>query len=179
MTEKPFLTGDEVRLLVRVFAYSIREKYRPTVIMPVLRGAYRFGADMLSDFYAMGVDCAIRPIHCNRDPDGRAQVNESLFQLWQELKAEHVLVVDTIYDTGGTASIISHTLRDRCASLAFAFLFMRGHGEPELSQISFVGKHLGDEKGYLIGYGLDDAGKRRGQSAITIKEVEHVDKVGR
>lgn len=83
-------------------------------------------------------------------------------------RLEHdVLIVDTIHDTGDTIWKAIEFCKS-ARSIAFCFLFVRGHEVPILPGPVFVGHQLGDNKDYLVGYGMDANGKQRGRSDIVL-----------
>lgn len=163
MTERILLSANEVRYLVNRLASAIKV-WKPTVVVPILSGAYFLGADLHRELFERGIDAELFPIIMKRDSKGRPQLHSQVPH--SRFADQRVLVVDTIYCTGATSRCVIAELVAADA-VAAAFLFCRGYAASGLGNVSvFVGRYLGMNQDYLVGYGLDRNQKSRGSPII-------------
>jgi hypoxanthine-guanine phosphoribosyltransferase len=151
---------------VHQLARRISYEWRPTVLVPILNGGMPFAVDLLRCLYVHGCDVEVEPLRVKRMKDGNAELlTRSRFNF----AGHHVLIVDDIHDSGGTAKLAAWTVTTPTppASLAFAFMFARSEKKDlGLPGPTFVGHWLGDERDYLVGYGLDRNGLCMGAMSV-------------
>ena len=163
------ITEDQIRQKVRELAQRIERDYsdRRPVLVGVLRGSFIFLADLCREM-KMDVELDFVAISSYRDADRPGEiVIEKDFST--PVEGRHVILVEDIVDTGGTLALLLNHLRNRHpASVAVcAFLDKKDRREVDVP-LDYVGFVVPDE--FLIGYGLDYAG--RGRNLGRIKTVD-------
>ena len=90
----------------------------------------------------------------------------------EPLENRHVLIVEDIVDTGLTLSYIIQALEARKpASLKSCALLVKPDSLKTPIEADFTGFKIGNE--FVVGYGIDYAGKFRGLPYIGCLEQEH------
>jgi hypoxanthine phosphoribosyltransferase len=89
----------------------------------------------------------------------------------EPLEGKHVLVFEDIVDSGLTLSYIMNTLKTRRpASLKSCSLLVREEAKADI-QVDYTGFKIGNE--FVVGYGIDYAGKHRGLPYVGYLEHGH------
>jgi len=147
---------------VRALGEEISRDYRaragdgPLVVLGVLRGAFMFVADLVRQ---IDVPMIVDFVRAGSYGDGRDSSGEVLLELgsWPDLDGRDVLVVEDVVDTGRTLQAILAAARAGNANSIRTVALLRKPGA--LVELDYVGFDI--DRRFVVGYGLDDAGKWR------------------
>lgn len=159
---------DRVRELGRQIAQDYNGK--DPLLVGILTGAFVFLADLLR---AISVPCQIdfmatQSYGAGTESSGIVRI---LKDLDQSIEGRHVIVVDDIIDTGLTMDYLLETLKARYpASLRVCALLDKRPRRLRAVQIDFRGFEIPDK--FVIGYGLDYAGRYRNLPYIAVLKPE-------
>jgi len=129
--------------------------------MPVLVGGFVFAADLLRALAWEGVPLDVEMIWLRSYGDKRvASAISMVAGPSEQITGRHVLVIDGVLDAGRTiAKAVSLIQAAGAASVQVAVMLDKQRGDA-LAKADYVGFPVGDD--FVIGYGMDDAGKFRG-----------------
>jgi hypoxanthine phosphoribosyltransferase len=138
-----------------------------TLMVPVLTGSFVFAADLVRALAHVGADwpldfMTLSSYGRGTESSGRIEIVRDL----REAVADRaVLLIDDILDTGNTLLFARNLLRERGARdvRICALLDKPARRRVELAA-DFTGFSVADE--FLVGYGLDKAGRHRGLAYI-------------
>ena len=149
---------DRVRAMARQIASS---QLVPDIAMPVLVGGFVFAADLVRALAWEGVAMDIEMIWLRSYGDKRtASVVSMIAGPSEQIAGRHVLVVDGVLDAGRTiAKAISLIQAAGAASVQVAVMLDKQKAD-RVAGADYVGFNVGDD--FVIGYGMDDAGRYRG-----------------
>ena len=152
---KVLLSEEQLRVGVGRLAREISSYYenRPLTIVGVLTGSVVLLADLIRQL-EMPLQVGLVQARSYR---GRSTSPGSLVihaDLLPELKDQHVLLVDDIYDTGRTLFELVAQIDDLGATAIRSAVLLRKKGRQEVSlEPNHVGFDIPDE--FVVGYGLD------------------------
>lgn len=158
---------DEAAIARRVeeLAASIRKDLPDDFLMaPVLTGAFLFAADLLRALHKRGADPVVDFVQLSSYGGARASsgVVRLLKDFSVDLVGKHVLVVDDVLDTGRSLHFAKNMVLDRgAASARVCVLVRKNTGRSADIEADYVGFEAKAED-FIIGYGMDDAGRGRG-----------------
>jgi hypoxanthine phosphoribosyltransferase len=149
---------ERVRVMARLIAAS---KLVPDVAMPVLVGGFVFAADLLRALAWEGVAMDVEMIWLRSYGDKRvASAISMIAGPSEQIAGRHVLVIDGVLDAGRTiAKAVSLIEAAGAASVQVAVILDKQHGDA-VAKADYVGFTVGND--FVIGYGMDDAGRHRG-----------------
>ena len=149
---------DRVRAMARQIASS---QLVPDIAMPVLVGGFVFAADLVRALAWEGVSMDIEMIWLRSYGDKRtASVVSMIAGPSEQIAGRHVLVVEGVLDAGRTiAKAISLIQAAGAASVQVAVMLDKQKAD-RVAGADYVGFNVGDD--FVIGYGMDDAGRYRG-----------------
>ncbi len=155
----------EVRARIDALADKIADDLPKDFLMaPVLTGAFIFAADLLRALHARGADPLVDFVQLSSYGGARASsgVVTLLKDFSVELQGRSVLLVDDVLDTGRSLHFAREMVLARGAREAKLCVLVRkatGHS------VDIAADYVGFEAGaddFLIGYGMDDDGRKRG-----------------
>ncbi|HZS01249.1 MAG TPA: hypoxanthine phosphoribosyltransferase [Chloroflexota bacterium] len=157
---------------VRELGAEISRDYagQEILLVGVLRGAVVFLADLARAISVpVRVDCLSAASYgAGTTSSGRVRITRDLEE---PLAGRHVLVVDTVLDTGLTLRALDAALRARGpASLRYCVLLHKDRGGPPPFAVDYVGFTIPDR--FVVGYGLDYAQRFRNLPYIGILRRE-------
>jgi hypoxanthine phosphoribosyltransferase len=158
--ESVLLTEDRILARVAELAAEIGKDYagRDVVLVGVLGGAATFTVDLaraLDSQVEIGW-MAIRSYTTSKRASGSVRL---LKDLDLDIEGRHVIIMETVIDTGLTMSwLISNLQQRRPESIAVCAL-MRKPDTPQFAVPAYVGFDVGP--GMIVGYGLDYRGHYR------------------
>lgn len=159
---------DRIRELGRRIAVEYHDK--DPLLVGILTGAFVFLADLLR---AISIPCQIdfmatASYGVGTESSGIVRI---LKDLDQSIEGRHVLIVDDIIDTGLTMDYLLETLKARYpASLRVCALLDKVSRRRREVAIDFKGFEIPDK--FVIGYGLDYAGRYRNLPYIAVLKPE-------
>jgi len=162
------LSEDEVRRCVD----AVADKIAPvvdgqTVAVCLLTGGLWFAADLTRALYRRGKDLPFDALWLASYGDetkskGKVEVRAGL---QRSVAGKKVLILDDVFDTGLSLSEAARMVKEAGASEVLTAVFARKPWpEPRSMEPDFVAWEAPAR--YLVGYGLDDAGRMRGLPCI-------------
>ena len=149
---------DRVRALARTIASA---PLVPDIAMPVLVGGFVFAADLLRALAWEGVPMDVEMVWLRSYGDKRvASAISMIAGPSEQIAGRHVLVIDGVLDAGRTvAKAVSIIQAAGAASVQVAVMLDKQRPD-RVANADYVGFPVGND--FVIGYGMDDAGKYRG-----------------
>ncbi|MGE0425376.1 MAG: hypoxanthine phosphoribosyltransferase [Reyranellaceae bacterium] len=142
-----------------------------TMIVPVLTGSFVFAADLIRALARAGADWPLDFITLSSygkssESSGEVRIVRDLVM---PVEGHDILLVDDILDTGRTLTAAREMLLARGArSVRLCALLDKPSRRVVALDADFVGFSVPNE--FLVGYGLDHAGRHRGLSYIGVVE---------
>lgn len=169
---KVLVSEEELKDKVMDLGLRIRRDYagKELVCVCVLKGAVVFLADLIR---SIGPDVDVRIDFLAISSYGASTKSSGVVQiqkdLSQDISGKHVLIVEDILDTGLSLSYIRTLLKERRPeSLAVCVLLDKPERRRQPVEAEYVGFAIPDE--FVVGYGLDYAGKYRHLPAVYVAE---------
>jgi len=162
MAPDVLFTAEQIQERVRAMARLIASApLRPNVAMPVLVGGFVFAADLVRALAWEGVAMEVEMIWLRSYGDKRvASAISMIAGPSEQIAGRHVLVIDGVLDAGRTiAKAVSLIQAAGAASVQVAVMLDKQRRDA-VAKADFVGFPVGDD--FVIGYGMDDAGRYRG-----------------
>lgn len=165
----------EAKLQARIaeLAREISQDYagREIVAICILKGSFIFFSDLIR-----GLDLPLSCEFLGVSSYGNKQVSSGEVKLTldinEPLEGKHVLIIEDIVDSGLTLSYIVNMLAARKpASLKTCSLLLKPDNLKIPIEIDYVGFRIGRE--FVVGYGIDYAGKFRGLPFVGYVENAH------
>jgi hypoxanthine phosphoribosyltransferase len=149
---------DRVRALARTIASA---PLVPDIAMPVLVGGFVFAADLLRALAWEGVPMDVEMVWLRSYGDKRvASAISMIAGPSEQIAGRHVLVIDGVLDAGRTvAKAVSIIQAAGAASVQVAVMLDKQRPD-RVANADYIGFTVGND--FVIGYGMDDAGKYRG-----------------
>ena len=149
---------ERVRAMAREIAGS---KLVPDIAMPVLVGGFVFAADLIRALAWEGVQMDVEMIWLRSYGDKRVASAVSMVAgPSEQIAGRHVLVIDGVRDAGRTvAKAVSLIQAAGAASVQVAVMLDKQRAD-RIANADYVGFTVGND--FVIGYGMDDAGRYRG-----------------
>jgi hypoxanthine phosphoribosyltransferase len=170
---KPLISELEIRWRIAQIATLIADEYqgRPLVLIPVLKGAFIFSADLLRCLCERGATPVVDFIRAASYGEGDHSSGKVRLQLDVSvaLANRDVLLVDDIADSGLTLShLVAHLKRKGAASVKTCVLL----DKPSRREVEFHPDFVGFEipNCFVVGYGIDFAEDYRYLPYITCLE---------
>ena len=159
--ERVLLSREQLHARVCQLAAQIERDYegKDLVMVCVLNGAAVFYIDLLME---MDIPLEMNFIRVSSygsgtKSSGRVRI---LYDLEADIAGRHVLVIEDIIDSGNTLKSLTQLLRDRgAAEVRICCLLDKPSRRTVQMKADYVGFEVPDE--FLVGYGLDYAGKYR------------------
>ncbi|MEL7487763.1 MAG: phosphoribosyltransferase family protein [Pseudomonadota bacterium] len=137
---------------------------RDFLMAPVLTGAFIVAADLLRALTSKGADPDVDFVQLSSYGGARASsgVVTLLKDFTVDLEGRSVLLVDDVLDTGRSLHFAKRMVLERGAVEArICVLVRKNTGRSEDIDADYVGFEAGADD-FLVGFGMDDDGKRRG-----------------
>ncbi|GAB4519688.1 MAG: hypoxanthine phosphoribosyltransferase [Amphiplicatus sp.] len=156
---------ETVRARIEALAEVIaRDLPKDFLLAPVLTGAFIFAADLLRALHARGLDPAVDFVQLSSYGGARASsgVVALIKDFTVDLEGRSVLIVDDVLDSGRSLHFARRMALDRGAAEArLCVLVRKATGRSADIEADYVGFEAGADD-FLVGYGMDDDGRRRG-----------------
>ncbi|MEM8772076.1 MAG: phosphoribosyltransferase family protein [Pseudomonadota bacterium] len=134
------------------------------LLAPVLTGAFIFAADLLRALYRHGADPLVDFVQLSSYGGARSSsgVVTLLKDFSVDVSGRHVLLVDDVLDTGRSLHFGKGMVEDRgAAAVKTCVLVKKLTGHAEDLGCDYIGFEAAADA-FLIGYGMDDDGLKRG-----------------
>jgi hypoxanthine phosphoribosyltransferase len=161
MDIKPLITKEEIEAKLTELGAQITEDYKgeSVLLVGVLRGAFMIMADLARKI-DLPVEFDFMAVSSYGASTQTSGVVRILKDLDEEIEGRHVLIVEDIIDSGLTLNYLLKSLKvRRPASLEIATLLLKEGIQRVPIDVKYVGFAIGPE--FVVGYGLDYAGKYR------------------
>jgi len=172
---EPKVLIPEVKIDARIteLAQQISNDYagQDITAVCVLKGSFIFFSDILRklDLNVSTEFLAVSSYGDKRVSSGEVKM---MLDINEPLEGKHVVLFEDIVDSGLTLSYLINNLRARRpASLRVCTLLLKPESLKIDVPVDYVGFKIGPE--FVVGYGLDYAGKYRGLPFIGYFEQEH------
>jgi hypoxanthine phosphoribosyltransferase len=162
MAPDVLFTAEQIHARVRSLAAEIAAApLKPDVAMPVLVGGFVFAADLIRALAWEGVPLDVEMIWLRSYGDQRvASAISMIAGPSEQIAGRHVLVIDGVLDAGRTiAKAVSLIKAAGAASVQVAVILDKQRADA-VAHADYVGFPIGND--FVIGYGMDDAGRYRG-----------------
>jgi hypoxanthine phosphoribosyltransferase len=162
MAPDVLFTAEQIQERVRAMARLIASApLRPNVAMPILVGGFVFAADLVRALAWEGVAMEVEMIWLRSYGDKRvASAISMIAGPSEQIAGRHVLVIDGVLDAGRTiAKAVSLIQAAGAASVQVAVMLDKQRRDA-VAKADYIGFPVGDD--FVIGYGMDDAGRYRG-----------------
>ena len=155
-------SADQIQARVRALARAIAAgPVRPDVAMPVLVGGFVFAADLIRALAWEGVPLDVEMIWLRSYGDKRVASAVSMVAgPSEQIAGRHVLVIDGVLDAGRTVAKAVSLIRAAGAASVQVAVMLDKQRPDRGAHADYVGFTVGDD--FVIGYGMDEAGKYRG-----------------
>lgn len=162
-----FLTKEQIGQRVAELGKQISQDYagREVVLIGVLRGCFIFMADLsrAMDLEVM-VDFMEVTSYEGTTSSGSVKIVKDIKN---SIEGKHVLLIEDIVDTGLTLSfVVGHLMLKKPASVEIAGLLVKAQKHAYRAAIRYQGFQIPDH--FVVGYGMDCAGKYRNLDHIAI-----------
>lgn len=164
------ISADEIQQKLVEMGESITADYqgKELLVVGVLKGAFMVMAD-LSRHIDLPVEFDFMAVSSYGASTQSSGVVRILKDLDQEIAGKHVLIVEDIIDSGLTLSYLIKSLKVRKpASIEIATLLWKEGIQRVPIDVKYPGFSIGPE--FVVGYGLDYAGKYRNLPYIGVLE---------
>lgn len=169
---KILLTEEQIKKRVREMGKEISAVYGQEEVLAIgiLKGGIVFLADLVREISSpVALDFMVVTSYGHSTES--SGVLRILKDLEEEVEGRHVLIVEDIIDTGLTMKYLVENLKSRLpASLRVATLLDKPERRRVDVHVDFNGFTIPDE--FVVGYGLDFAGKYRNLPYIGILKPE-------
>ncbi|MFZ0625578.1 MAG: hypoxanthine phosphoribosyltransferase [Acidimicrobiia bacterium] len=172
MDIKPLITAEEIDEKLAELGRQITQDYQgqDLLLVGVLRGAFMVMAD-LARHVDLPVEFDFMAVSSYGASTQTSGVVRILKDLDEEIDGRHVLIVEDIIDSGLTLSYLMKSLRVRKpASLEIAALLLKEGIQRVPIDVKYVGFPIGPE--FVVGYGLDYAGKYRNLPYVGVMSAD-------
>lgn len=175
LTDTPKVLIPEVRLQDRLteLAREISQDYKGQEITAVciLKGSFVFFSDLIRKL-DLPITCEFLGVSSYGNKMVSSGEVKVTLDINEPLENKHVLVIEDIVDSGLTLTYIMNNFRTRKpASLKSCSLLLKPECLKTNIEVDYVGFKIGKE--FVVGYGIDYAGKCRGLPYIGYIEHEH------
>ncbi len=169
---KVLLNAEEIKVRVADLGQEISKDYASAqdfVIVGVLTGCFVFLSDLIREI-DLSVKIEMMSIMSYGDDTKSSGHVRLLMDLQRDIRGCDVLIVEDIVDTGRTIEYIVRTLRQRLPnSIRVCTLLDKPSRREVAANPEYVGFEIPDR--FVVGYGLDHAGKYRNLPHITILDM--------
>jgi hypoxanthine phosphoribosyltransferase len=167
---RTLITAEEIEAKLAEIGRAVSADYRgkDLIVVGVLKGAFMVMAD-LARHIDIPVEFDFMAVSSYGASTQSSGVVRILKDLDQEIAGRHVLIVEDIIDSGLTLNYLMKSLSVRKpASLEVASLLVKSGVQRTALTIKYPGFQIGPE--FVIGYGLDYAGKYRNLPYVGVLE---------
>ena len=160
-TPDVLISEEEIRYRIKELGKAITDEYagQEIIVVCVLKGAFMFCSDLIKEM-SLPVKLEFMSLSSYGDgmvSSGNVSINMDLSSSIQD---KNVLIVEDIVDTGLTLNVLMNMLKERRPkSIKLASLLHKPSKTKHHIDIDYLGFEIEDK--FVIGYGLDYAGRYR------------------
>ena len=169
-TIRTLISEEEIQAKLKEMGEAITEDYegKELLVVGVLKGAFMVMAD-LARYIDLPIEFDFMAVSSYGASTQSSGVVRILKDLDQEIAGKHILIVEDIIDSGLTLSYLIKSLNVRKpASIEIAALLWKEGIQRVPIDVKYPGFSIGPE--FVIGYGLDYAGKYRNLPYVGVME---------
>jgi hypoxanthine phosphoribosyltransferase len=169
-TIRTLISEEEIQTKLKEMGEAITRDYqgKDLLVVGVLKGAFMVMAD-LSRYIDLPIEFDFMAVSSYGASTQSSGVVRILKDLDQEIAGKHILIVEDIIDSGLTLSYLIKSLNVRKpASIEIAALLWKEGIQRVPIDVKYPGFSIGPE--FVIGYGLDYAGKYRNLPYVGVME---------
>ena len=169
-TIRTLISEEEIQAKLKEMGEAITEDYqgKELLVVGVLKGAFMVMAD-LARYIDLPIEFDFMAVSSYGASTQSSGVVRILKDLDQEIAGKHILIVEDIIDSGLTLSYLMKSLNVRKpASIEIAALLWKEGIQRVPLDVKYPGFSIGPE--FVIGYGLDYAGKYRNLPYVGVME---------
>lgn len=169
---RTLITAEQIDEKLGEIGRAVSADYRnkELIVVGVLKGAFMVMAD-LARHIDIAVEFDFMAVSSYGASTQSSGVVRILKDLDQEIAGRHVLIVEDIIDSGLTLNYLMKSLSVRKpASLEVASLLVKSGVQRAELDVKYPGFTIGPE--FVVGYGLDYAGKYRNLPYVGVLESE-------
>jgi hypoxanthine phosphoribosyltransferase len=169
-TIRTLISEEEIQAKLKEMGEAITEDYqgKDLLVVGVLKGAFMVMAD-LARYIDLPIEFDFMAVSSYGASTQSSGVVRILKDLDQEIAGKHILIVEDIIDSGLTLSYLIKSLNVRKpASIEIAALLWKEGIQRVPINVKYPGFSIGPE--FVIGYGLDYAGKYRNLPYVGVME---------
>lgn len=173
ITLKPLLTQQKIQNRIEEIAAEMNHDYagKEVTLICVLKGSFVFCSDLMRHL-TMPLTCEFLGLSSYGNKMSSSGEVKVTLDVTEPLAGRHIVVVEDIVDTGLTLQFIRSMLRARQpASLKICSLLLKPESVKGDVPIDYLGFKIGNE--FVVGYGIDYAGKYRGLPYLAYVESGH------
>jgi hypoxanthine phosphoribosyltransferase len=161
MTREILHSEEAIALQVAALAKKIaRSPLLPDIAMPVLVGGFIFAADLVRALAKEGVELEIEMLWLRSYGDKRvASAISMIAGPSEQIAGRHVLVIDGVLDFGRTITKAVGLIEAAGAASVQVAVALDKKRADAVAKADYVAFEAGND--FVIGYGMDDAGKYR------------------
>jgi hypoxanthine phosphoribosyltransferase len=154
--------ADEIAARVKALAREIAAApQKPDIAMPILVGGFVFAADLVRALAEEGVELDIEMLWLRSYGDKRvASAISMIAGPSEQIAGRHVLVIDGVLDFGRTIKKAVSLIEAAGAASVRVAVALDKQRPDCAAKADHVGFVIGND--FVIGYGMDDAGRYRG-----------------
>lgn len=164
----PLFSEAEISARVEYLAREIvGSALKPDIMAPILVGAFVFAADLLRALARLGVVLPTEFLWL-RSYAGQESANDVsvLARPSAVVRGRTVLIVDGVLDRGRTIAKAREILLQAGANAVLTAVVVDKRRDDAIAVADFAA--FADVSGFIVGYGMDDAGAGRGLPDISI-----------
>ncbi|MEF9989487.1 MAG: hypoxanthine phosphoribosyltransferase [Christensenellaceae bacterium] len=167
-----FLSEEEIQKRVAQLGEQISKDYegKELIAVGILRGSVVFFADLMRAVRVPMVIDFMAASSYGKGSETTGSVHIK-FDMQEDIKGKHLLIVEDIIDSGVTLSCLKEMLQARKpASIEMCCLLNKPSRRVADVDVAYVGFDIPDE--FVVGYGMDYASKYRNYKNIGILKRE-------
>jgi hypoxanthine phosphoribosyltransferase len=167
MTHEILFSEEKIASRVSELAKEIAaSRLRPDIAMPILVGGFVFAADLVRALAKEGVELDIEMLWLRSYGDKRvASAISMIAGPSEQIAGRHVLVIDGVLDMGRTIQKAVSLIEAAGAASVQVAVALDKQRSGAVARADYVAFETGND--FVIGYGMDDAGKFRGLPYIS------------
>jgi hypoxanthine phosphoribosyltransferase len=161
-------TAEQIAKRVRALGAEIAASpLKPDIAMPILVGGFVFAADLIRALSWEGLELDVEMLWLRSYGDKRlAGAISMIAGPSEQIAGRHVLIIDGVLDAGRTIAKARSLIEAAGAASVRVAVLLDKQRQDAVAHADYVGFVISDQ--FVIGYGMDDAGRHRGLPYIGV-----------